>query len=147
MFRRFSSPLFTMCGEAAFTITARPRAEWRRETPASKTSRTDFSVMADDIGKNAPRAALITGAGRRIGAAIALTLARAGYSVVLHANKSREAAEARVAANRGREAAERLAAAIAGPGGHASVVLADLADHEAVRGLVPAAAAFGQLTL
>src|SRR6478735_8285862 len=90
--------------------------------------------MTDDIAKNAPRAALITGAGRRIGAAIALTLARAGYSVVLHANNSREDAE-------------RLAAAIAGAGGHASVVLADLADHEAVRGLVPAAAAFGQLTL
>ena len=90
--------------------------------------------MADDIAKNAPRAALITGAGRRIGAAIALALARAGYSVVLHANNSREDAE-------------RLAAAIAGAGGHASVVLADLADHEAVRGLVPAAAAFGQLTL
>ncbi|MGB8430659.1 MAG: SDR family NAD(P)-dependent oxidoreductase, partial [Pseudolabrys sp.] len=70
--------------------------------------------MADDIAKNAPRAALITGAGRRIGAAIALTLARAGYSVVLHANNSREDAE-------------RLAAAIAGAGGHASVVLADLA--------------------
>ena len=90
--------------------------------------------MADDITKNAPRAALITGAGRRIGAAIALALARAGYAVVLHANNSREDAE-------------RLAAAITGAGGRASVVLADLADHEAVRGLVPAAAAFGQLTL
>jgi NAD(P)-dependent dehydrogenase (short-subunit alcohol dehydrogenase family) len=90
--------------------------------------------MAGDMAKNAPRAALITGAGRRIGAAIALTLARAGYGVVLHANHSREDAE-------------RLAAAIAGAGGRASVVLADLADHEAVRRLVPAAAAFGQLTL
>ena len=90
--------------------------------------------MADDIIKNAPRAALITGAGRRIGAAIALALARAGYAVVLHANNSREDAE-------------RLSAAITGAGGRASVVLADLADHEAVRGLVPAAAAFGQLSL
>ncbi len=88
----------------------------------------------DDIPRNAVRAALITGGGRRIGAAIALTLARAGYAVVLHANNSRDDAE-------------RLAAAIAGGGGRASVVLADLADHEAVRGLVPAAAAFGQLTL
>jgi NAD(P)-dependent dehydrogenase (short-subunit alcohol dehydrogenase family) len=90
--------------------------------------------MTDDITKNAVRAALVTGAGRRIGAAIALTLARAGYAVVLHANNSRDDAE-------------RLAAVIAGIGGRASVVLADLADHDAVRGLVPAAAAFGQLTL
>jgi NAD(P)-dependent dehydrogenase (short-subunit alcohol dehydrogenase family) len=90
--------------------------------------------MVDDIAKNAPRTALITGASRRIGSAIALTLARAGYAVVLHANSSREDAE-------------RLAAAIVGAGGRASVVLADFADHEAVRRLVPAAAAFGQLTL
>ena len=90
--------------------------------------------MADDLTKDAPRAALVTGAGRRIGAAIALTLVRAGYAVVLHANNSREDAE-------------RLAIAITGAGGRASVVLADLADHEAVRGLIPAAAAFGPLTL
>jgi NAD(P)-dependent dehydrogenase (short-subunit alcohol dehydrogenase family) len=90
--------------------------------------------MVDDIAKNAPRTALITGASRRIGAVIALALARAGYAVVLHANSSREDAE-------------RLAAAIVGAGGRASVVLADFADHEAVRRLVPAAAAFGQLTL
>src|SRR6516225_1185211 len=90
--------------------------------------------MADEREKNAPRAVLITGAGRRIGAAIALTLARAGYAVALHANHSREDAE-------------RLASAIAGAGGRASVVLGDLADHEVVRGIIPAAAAFGQLTL
>src|SRR5262245_19608021 len=90
--------------------------------------------MAGEIPRNAPRAGVDTGAGRRIGAAIALALARAGYSVVLHANHSREDAE-------------RLAAAIAGAGGRGSVVLGDLADHEVVRGIVPAAAAFGPLTL
>jgi len=89
--------------------------------------------MADNP-KGAARTALVTGAGRRIGAAIALALARAGYAVVLHANNSRDDAE-------------RLASAIMGAGGQAHVVLADLADHDAVRGLVPAAVAFGRLTL
>ncbi|MBI3703909.1 MAG: SDR family oxidoreductase [Rhizobiales bacterium] len=90
--------------------------------------------MADDVPQAMPRAALITGGGRRIGCAIALALARAGYAVVLHAHTSRAEAE-------------RLAAEIAGAGGRASVVLADLADHDAVRGLIPAANAFGPLTL
>src|SRR5450830_1854698 len=62
-----------------------------------------------------PRAALITGAGRRIGRAIALALARAGYSVVLHAHRSRAEAE-------------KLAAEIAAAGGRAAVVLADLTE-------------------
>jgi NAD(P)-dependent dehydrogenase (short-subunit alcohol dehydrogenase family) len=61
--------------------------------------------------------ALVTGAGRRIGAAIALALARAGYAMVLHANNSRDDAE-------------RLASTIMGAGGQAHVVLADLADRE-----------------
>jgi NAD(P)-dependent dehydrogenase (short-subunit alcohol dehydrogenase family) len=81
-----------------------------------------------------PRAALITGAGRRIGSAIARVLSHAGYAVVLHANRSRADAE-------------KLAAEIIAAGGQAAVVLADLSDHEAVRGLVPAASAFGPLTL
>jgi NAD(P)-dependent dehydrogenase (short-subunit alcohol dehydrogenase family) len=90
--------------------------------------------MPDNSPYTSPRAALITGGGRRIGRTIALALARAGYAVVLHANRSRADAEG-------------LAAEIVGAGGRASVVLADLADHDAVRGLVPAAAAFGPLTL
>src|SRR5664279_4263765 len=84
--------------------------------------------MAND--KTQPRAALITGAGRRIGSTIARALAQAGYSVVLHTNHSRAEAE-------------KLASEIVSAGGRASVVLADLADAAAVRGLVPAAAAFG----
>jgi NAD(P)-dependent dehydrogenase (short-subunit alcohol dehydrogenase family) len=90
--------------------------------------------MADDSKRSEPRAALITGAGRRIGRSIALGLSRAGYAVVLHANRSRAEAE-------------RLAGEIVGVGGRAAVVLADFADDEAVRGLVAAAAAFGPLTL
>jgi NAD(P)-dependent dehydrogenase (short-subunit alcohol dehydrogenase family) len=80
------------------------------------------------------RAALITGGAHRIGATIARALARAGYAVALHANRSRAAAE-------------RLAAEIAAGGGSACVVLADLVDAEGVRGLVSAAAAFTPLTL
>jgi NAD(P)-dependent dehydrogenase (short-subunit alcohol dehydrogenase family) len=79
-------------------------------------------------------AALITGAGRRIGAAIARALAREGYAVMLHAHHSRGEAET-------------VAEEIAASGGNAGVVLADLADAAAVRGLMPAAAAFGPLTL
>jgi NAD(P)-dependent dehydrogenase (short-subunit alcohol dehydrogenase family) len=90
--------------------------------------------MPDDNTDHTPRAALITGGGRRIGRAIALALARTGFAVVLHAHLSRSDAE-------------RLAAEIVGAGGQASVVLADLAEPEGVRGLVPAASAFGPLTL
>jgi NAD(P)-dependent dehydrogenase (short-subunit alcohol dehydrogenase family) len=88
--------------------------------------------MANDTTQ--PRAALITGAGRRIGRAIALALAQDRYAVVLHANHS--CAEA-----------EKLAGEIAGQGGRGSVVLADLADPQAVSKLVPTAAAFTPLTL
>jgi NAD(P)-dependent dehydrogenase (short-subunit alcohol dehydrogenase family) len=90
--------------------------------------------MSEMSTNKPPRTALITGAGRRIGRAIALSLSRAGYAVVLHANHSRGDAEA-------------LAAEIMKAGGRASVTLADLADHAAVGGLVPAASAFGPLTL
>jgi NAD(P)-dependent dehydrogenase (short-subunit alcohol dehydrogenase family) len=61
-------------------------------------------------------AALITGAGRRIGRTIALALSRAGYAVVLHANRSRADAET-------------LAGEIVGAGGNAAVVLADLVNN------------------
>lgn len=80
-------------------------------------------------------AALVTGGALRIGRAIVLTLARAGYAVAIHANRSVTAAQA-------------LRDDIAGAGGAAAVVVADLADHHAVCGLVPAAAAaVGPLTL
>src|SRR5215468_4114975 len=82
-----------------------------------------------------PRAALVTGGARRIGRAIVLALAHAGYAVAIHANRSLAAAQ-------------ELRDDIAREGGHAGVVAADLADHDAVLGLVPAAAAaVGRLSL
>ena len=90
--------------------------------------------MSHDSSNSGPRAALITGGGRRIGAAIARALSRAGFAVVLHANTSGAEAEA-------------LADEINDAGGRAHVVLADLADANAVGGLIPAAAAFAPLSL
>lgn len=87
-----------------------------------------------DLKTERPPAALITGAARRIGAAIARALSRAGYDLVLHANHSRADAEA-------------LAREIERDGGRAAVVTGDLADAEALRGIVPAASAHAPLSL
>lgn len=80
-------------------------------------------------------AALVTGAGIRIGRAIALLLAHRGYHVAVHCHRSRDQAEA-------------VAAEITAAGGKAAVVQADLADHDAVMALVgQAAAALGPLSV
>ena len=80
-------------------------------------------------------AALVTGGALRIGRAIVMALARAGYAVAIHARKSLADAEA-------------LRDEIEQQGGRAGVVAADLTDRNAVMGLVPAAAAaVGPLTL
>ncbi|MBN8938452.1 MAG: SDR family oxidoreductase [Rhizobiales bacterium] len=79
--------------------------------------------------------ALITGGARRIGRAITEALAMAGFGVVIHVNRSVAEGEA-------------LAAAIRGRGGRAAVIVADLADPQAVDRLVGAArAALGPLSL
>ncbi len=80
-------------------------------------------------------AALVTGGGRRIGAVISRVLAEAGYPVGIHANRSLEAAEALAASLRAE--------------GHIAVALgADLADRDAVAGLLPACeAALGRVTV
>jgi NAD(P)-dependent dehydrogenase (short-subunit alcohol dehydrogenase family) len=88
--------------------------------------------MTDD---RVPRAALVTGAARRIGREIALALHAAGYAVAIHAHRSRAEADA-------------LRDEIARRGGRAAVVLADLAEHGDVARLVVAAReAVGPLTL
>lgn len=59
--------------------------------------------------------AFVTGAGIRVGKAIAIALARAGYDVILHANESRAALE-------------EVAEAIRAMGREAFLVAADLSD-------------------
>lgn len=81
------------------------------------------------------RAALVTGAARRIGRTLALALARGGFDVAVHCHTSPD------------DAAE-TADAIRGLGRRAVVLQADLASEAAVEALVPAAAeALGPLSL
>lgn len=75
-----------------------------------------------------PKAALVTGAARRIGRALALALAEAGYAVAVHHHASRAAAD-------------ELVAEIGRGGGKAVALAADLADETAVKKLLPEAAA------
>ncbi|NDV02308.1 SDR family oxidoreductase [Pseudoroseicyclus tamaricis] len=77
--------------------------------------------------KPASPRALVTGAGARIGRAIALALGEAGHDVALHCNHSTDGAEA---------AAEEIRAM----GRRATVVQADLMDAARVEALVPEAA-------
>lgn len=80
------------------------------------------------------RAVLVTGAARRIGAAIARTLHAAGADIVVHCNRSRAEAEALRAELHGRRADS------------CAVVQGDLLDVAALDGLVAEAArAFGRL--
>ena len=80
--------------------------------------------------------ALVTGAARRLGRAIALALAQKNFAVALHASQ------------RSRAEADEVCAAIRAAGGRACVLTADLADQQAVAGLMGAAhAALGPVTL
>lgn len=79
--------------------------------------------------------ALVTGAGERIGAAIAKALAAEGYAVVVHYRSNVDGAKA-------------VVAAITAAGGSAQIVQADLADRSQRNRLVAdAVQAFGPLTL
>lgn len=84
--------------------------------------------MQSAIPASIPRAALVTGAARRLGAAIALALADEGFAVAVHARDSRAEAEA-------------TAAAVRANGAAACVLQADLARESEVVTLVPAATA------
>jgi NAD(P)-dependent dehydrogenase (short-subunit alcohol dehydrogenase family) len=85
------------------------------------------------IHASIPRAALVTGGSKRLGRAIALGLAEAGFAVAVHCHSSRDEAEA-------------TAAEIRKFGVAACVLQADLAHEAAVERLVPdAQAALGPL--
>jgi NAD(P)-dependent dehydrogenase (short-subunit alcohol dehydrogenase family) len=82
-----------------------------------------------------PGAALVTGAGRRIGRALAVALARAGYDIAVHHKGSADDALV-------------TAAEVEAVGRRAVLLSVDLADRPAVAGLIPAAAAaLGPLNL
>lgn len=75
-----------------------------------------------------PRTALVTGAGKRLGREIALTLARAGWNLAVHHRHSAEEA---------RQTAADCDAA-SGRAGSAHPFFADLSDEASVRALLPA---------
>jgi NAD(P)-dependent dehydrogenase (short-subunit alcohol dehydrogenase family) len=82
-----------------------------------------------------PKAALVTGGGRRIGRAIALMLGAEGWAVAVHYHRSRGEAEA-------------VAQEIAAAGGRAVAIAADLTQEAEVETLLPRAAeALGPLGL
>ena len=81
------------------------------------------------------KVAVITGAGRNIGRAIALTLAQGGASIVVNARSNRAEAEA-------------VAREIESSGGTALVHIGDVADAKAVQAMAEAAlAAFGRIDI
>jgi NAD(P)-dependent dehydrogenase (short-subunit alcohol dehydrogenase family) len=79
--------------------------------------------MSDSFPPLLPRVALVTGAGRRIGRAIALDLASAGFDVAVHYSGSTVEADS-------------VAAAIRGLGRKAAVLSADLAREDEAQGLL-----------
>lgn len=90
--------------------------------------------MTDAVPSAGRGVALVTGGARRIGRAVCLKLASAGFDVAIHHHASGDEAEA-------------LAATIAGLGRRAIALKADLRDETAVRALVPqAASALGPVT-
>jgi NAD(P)-dependent dehydrogenase (short-subunit alcohol dehydrogenase family) len=72
---------------------------------------------------NGTQTALVTGGAKRIGRAISMALAKAGYNVAVHYRDSAADAEA-------------LAATIAASGGRAAALDADLADEEETAALI-----------
>jgi NAD(P)-dependent dehydrogenase (short-subunit alcohol dehydrogenase family) len=90
--------------------------------------------MLDRTG-TLPKVALVTGAARRLGRAIALRLADEGYAIALHCKSSLKEAE-------------QTARDIETTGAAVAIIEADLADPAAVASIIPRAlAALGPVTL
>jgi NAD(P)-dependent dehydrogenase (short-subunit alcohol dehydrogenase family) len=87
-----------------------------------------MSPFASAIPAAIPRAALVTGAAQRLGGAMTLALAEAGFEIAIHCNRSRDAAEA-------------MLAEVRSLGRRGVVLQADLADEAQVTGLVAQAEA------
>jgi 3-oxoacyl-[acyl-carrier protein] reductase len=91
--------------------------------------------MPDTAKEIDGRVAIVTGAGRNIGRAIALTLARGGAAVVVNARANRKEAEA-------------VAREIEAGGGQALAYLADVTDAAAVAAMMSAASErFGRIDI
>ncbi|HUZ63024.1 MAG TPA: SDR family oxidoreductase [Acetobacteraceae bacterium] len=84
--------------------------------------------LAAAIPPGIPRAALVTGGARRIGRALALALADAGFAIALHCRTNAEAAR-------------QTLAEIEALGVRAALLPADLSDEAATAGLLPRATA------
>jgi NAD(P)-dependent dehydrogenase (short-subunit alcohol dehydrogenase family) len=92
-----------------------------------------MSPFAAAIPASIPRAALVTGAAQRLGGAMTLALAEAGFDIAIHYNSSRDAAEA-------------MLARVRALGRQGVVLQADLAIEAQVATLLPQAeAAIGPL--
>ncbi len=91
------------------------------------------TALTPPISPHIPRAALITGAGRRLGRAIAQALAQVGFAVAIHYRASEREARS-------------LLTEIEASGGRGCLLQADLGEEEQVRHLVErASAALGPL--
>ena len=94
---------------------------------------TPGDAATGGIADTIPRAALVTGAARRIGRAIALDLAARGFAVAVHYRKSRDEADS-------------LVDEIREKGGRAEALDADLTREDETRKLIPRATkAFGPI--
>jgi NAD(P)-dependent dehydrogenase (short-subunit alcohol dehydrogenase family) len=92
-----------------------------------------MSSFTAAIPTSIPRAALVTGSAQRLGAAMALAVAEAGFDIAIHCNHSRDAADA-------------MLAQVQALGRRGVVLQADLAREEQVATLIPQAqAALGPL--